>query len=122
MFFNKIQKFSRDQKGNLAITFALAMVPLMFSVGATVDYTQINRIQSRLQETADSAALYAIKELRDGGYDEEKVDQFAQDMVASNYNIVSIPTILLFHNGNVAKQQIGAVPKKALEDLVKEYL
>ncbi|MEE9309245.1 MAG: thioredoxin domain-containing protein, partial [Spirochaetia bacterium] len=42
--------------------------------------------------------------------------------LASNYNIVSIPTILLFHNGNVAKQQVGAVPKKALEELVKEYL
>jgi thioredoxin 1 len=42
--------------------------------------------------------------------------------LASNYNIVSIPTILLFHNGNVARQQIGAVPKKVLEELVKEYL
>ena len=42
--------------------------------------------------------------------------------LASSYNIVSIPTILLFHNGNVARQQIGAVPKKALEELVKEYL
>ena len=42
--------------------------------------------------------------------------------LASNFNIVSIPTILLFHNGAVAKQQIGAVPKKALEELVKEYL
>jgi len=42
--------------------------------------------------------------------------------LASNFNIVSIPTILLFHNGAVAKQQIGAVPKKTLEELVKEYL
>jgi thioredoxin 1 len=51
-----------------------------------------------------------------------KVNVDEQGELASNYNIVSIPTILLFHNGAVAKQQIGAVPKKVLEELVKEYL
>ncbi|MCK5007933.1 MAG: thioredoxin [Spirochaetales bacterium] len=51
-----------------------------------------------------------------------KINVDKEGELASNYNIVSIPTILLFHNGNVAKQQVGAVPKKALEELVKEYL
>ena len=51
-----------------------------------------------------------------------KINVDEQGELASNYNIVSIPTILLFHNGAVAKQQIGAVPKKVLEELVKEYL
>lgn len=51
-----------------------------------------------------------------------KINVDEEGELASNYNIVSIPTILLFHNGNVAKQQIGAVPKKMLEELVKEYL
>lgn len=51
-----------------------------------------------------------------------KINVDEEGELASNYNIVSIPTILVFHNGNVANQQIGAVPKKALEQLVKEYL
>jgi thioredoxin 1 len=51
-----------------------------------------------------------------------KVNVDEEGELASNYNIVSIPTILLFHNGAVAKQQIGAVPKKVLEEMVKEYL
>ena len=51
-----------------------------------------------------------------------KINVDEEGELASNYNIVSIPTILIFHNGNVAKQQIGAVPKKVLEDLVKEFL
>ena len=51
-----------------------------------------------------------------------KINVDEEGELASNYNIVSIPTLLLFHNGNVAKQQIGAVPKKVLEELVKEYL
>ena len=51
-----------------------------------------------------------------------KINVDEEGELASNYNIVSIPTILLFHNGNVARQQIGAVPKKVLEELVKEYV
>lgn len=51
-----------------------------------------------------------------------KINVDEEGELATNYNIVSIPTILLFHKGNVAKQQIGAVPKKVLEDLVKEYV
>ena len=46
-----------------------------------------------------------------------KINVDEEGELASNYNIVSIPTILLFHKGNVAKQQIGAVPKKVLEEL-----
>lgn len=33
---------------------------------------------------------------------------------ASKYGIMSIPTILLFENGNIAKQVVGALPKSAL--------
>jgi thioredoxin 1 len=51
-----------------------------------------------------------------------KINVDEEGELASNYNIVSIPTVLLFHNGNVARQQIGAVPKKVLEELVKEYV
>jgi thioredoxin 1 len=51
-----------------------------------------------------------------------KINVDQEGDLAFNYKIQSIPTILLFHNGEVAKQQIGAVPKKALEELVKEYL
>ena len=33
---------------------------------------------------------------------------------ASQYGIMSIPTILMFENGNIAKQVVGALPKSAL--------
>jgi thioredoxin 1 len=42
--------------------------------------------------------------------------------IATRFNIVSIPTIILFHKGQAAKQQIGAVPRKVLDEMVKEYL
>ena len=33
---------------------------------------------------------------------------------AANYNVMSIPTILLFKNGQVAHQIVGALPKNRL--------
>lgn len=33
---------------------------------------------------------------------------------ATKYSIMSIPTILMFEDGNVAKQIVGAMPKSAL--------
>jgi thioredoxin-like negative regulator of GroEL len=38
------------------------------------------------------------------------------------YNVASIPTILFFSKGQVVKQQIGAVPRQALEKILKEIL
>jgi thioredoxin 1 len=69
-----------------------------------------------------SPVLEQMAEEHKGKIKVVKINVDEEGQLASNYNIVSIPTILVFHDGNVAKQQIGAVPKKILEDLVKEYL
>lgn len=42
--------------------------------------------------------------------------------IASSYNIISIPTLLLFKDGTVANQQVGAGSRKAIEDLFKDYI
>jgi thioredoxin 1 len=51
-----------------------------------------------------------------------KINVDQESDLAAKFNIVSIPTILLFHQGQVAKQQIGAAPRKVLEEMIKEYL
>ena len=42
--------------------------------------------------------------------------------IAQKYNIVSIPTLLLFKDGNVVGQQVGAVPRETIESLFKDHL
>lgn len=39
--------------------------------------------------------------------------------LAMQYGVVSIPTLFVFKNGQVANQSIGFVPKEAVLDLVK---
>jgi thioredoxin 1 len=41
---------------------------------------------------------------------------------AGEYNIRGIPTLLLFKNGQVADQLVGAVPKEQIERLVTRHL
>jgi thioredoxin 1 len=42
--------------------------------------------------------------------------------IALNYAVRSIPTIILFKDGNVLDTLIGLVPKQRLEDFVKKAL
>jgi thioredoxin len=51
-----------------------------------------------------------------------KLDVDANREVAMSYNIMSIPTLLIFDNGRVADQLVGAVPKSMLIDKIKRVL
>jgi len=51
-----------------------------------------------------------------------KIDVDAEIDLAQQFNIVSIPTILVFNKGQVVKQQIGAVPRPALEKMIKDVV
>jgi thioredoxin 1 len=48
-----------------------------------------------------------------------KMDIDAHQNVPQKYGVMSIPTRLLFKNGQVADQIIGAVPKSKLDAMVK---
>jgi thioredoxin 1 len=51
-----------------------------------------------------------------------KCDIDHNPMVPSQFEIRSIPTLLVFKNGQVAGQLVGAVPRARIEDLVSKVL
>ncbi len=51
-----------------------------------------------------------------------KLDVDNNPVVASKYGIRSIPTILIFKNGEVVDQIIGAVPKHQIVDRLQSHL
>lgn len=55
-----LSRFFRDKRGNIAVTFAIAVIPLLTAVGAAVDYSTAMRIKSKLQSAADAASVGAI--------------------------------------------------------------
>ena len=48
-----------------------------------------------------------------------KMDIDAQQGVPQKYGIMSIPTLILFKNGQVADQIVGAVPKTKIDQMLK---
>ena len=56
------RRFRRRDGGNIAIMFALALVPICGLVGAAVDYSRANAARAAMQSALDSAALMLSKE------------------------------------------------------------
>jgi len=60
MFHDLARRLLRQGEGNVAITFALCIVPLVFLIGMALDYASAIARQQRLNAAADSAALAAV--------------------------------------------------------------
>ena len=56
-----LRRFKSDRKGNVAITFALATLPIIGFVGTAVDYSSANAAKADLQAALDSTALMLAK-------------------------------------------------------------
>lgn len=48
-----------------------------------------------------------------------KVDVDANPELAKEYRVMSIPTLMVFKNGEAVKRDVGAKPKEAILDMLK---
>jgi Flp pilus assembly protein TadG len=55
-----VRRFRRDEGGAMALMMGLTAIPLIFSVGAGIDYGTANMVKSKLEAVADTAALSAV--------------------------------------------------------------
>src|ERR1700749_3515494 len=54
-------RFVRDRKANVAVITALTMVPIIFLLGMTLDFTQALCKKEQLEAAADAAAIAAVR-------------------------------------------------------------
>jgi Flp pilus assembly protein TadG len=52
--------FASDKRGNTAVMFAIASLPIIYAVGCVIDYTYASQIKTKLQAAADAATLATI--------------------------------------------------------------
>ncbi len=57
MILNHLRKFARDRRGNVAVTFALAALPLTMMVAMGVDVANATRVRLAMQDATDEAAI-----------------------------------------------------------------
>ncbi len=51
---------ARSERGNVLVTFAFALIPLLGMVGAAIDYSRAARVRTQMLAAADAAALGAV--------------------------------------------------------------
>lgn len=73
-----MKSFLENTSGTLAVNIALLGIPVMLSAGVAIDYSQLARKESSLQNVTDSAALAVAVDLQNSSQAEieAKVDNF----------------------------------------------
>ncbi|OKO75197.1 pilus assembly protein TadG [Bradyrhizobium sp. NAS80.1] len=62
----QLARFAAAEQGNIAVIFAIALVPVLGFVGAAVDYSRAVKARTSMQAALDSTALMLSKDLSSG--------------------------------------------------------
>jgi Flp pilus assembly protein TadG len=65
-FSSLMNRFRKDQRGNIVMIFAIMLVPLLTFMGAAIDYSRATRARATMQSTLDSVSLMVAKDLSSG--------------------------------------------------------
>jgi hypothetical protein len=90
-----IDRFRRDQRGNIAVIFAIACLPLISAVGCAVDYSRATQIKSKLQAASDAASVGSLARTSPGFV-------YAGTMTSDGPIPVGVTDATNIFNGNVA--------------------
>jgi Flp pilus assembly protein TadG len=94
-FSSLMNRFRKDQRGNIAVIFAIATIPLISAIGSAIDYSEATRIKAKLQSAADAAAVASISQQSNGW--------LAASSMTSNGEVTAAETDATnIFNGNIA--------------------
>lgn len=68
-----------------------------------------NRIEELAQEMSNKAVI-------------TKVNVDEESMISDSYNVQTIPTFMVFHNGEVVEEVVGMVTKEQLKETLSKYI
>ncbi|MDL2229794.1 thioredoxin [Treponema sp. OttesenSCG-928-L16] len=51
-----------------------------------------------------------------------KINVDEENDLAGRHNVVSIPTLVVYKNGDIVRQKVGSLPKHEIENLFKDIL
>ena len=76
--------FRKNSGGNVALTFAVAVIPVMGCVGAAIDFSNANSVKAAMQAALDSTALMLSKNA--ATYTDDQLQTAAQNYFNSLFN------------------------------------
>lgn len=91
-----LYRFARDRQANVAVIFALVMVPTIFLLGMALDYTHTQHMKVNLDSAIDAAAVAAVTSTM-----MQQSPQVAQTTAKKVFNITANT---LVNNNNLKEQ------------------
>jgi Flp pilus assembly protein TadG len=55
-----LRRFRSNSSGNIAVIFAIALLPILTAIGAATDYSMATRMKAKMQSAADAASVASI--------------------------------------------------------------
>jgi hypothetical protein len=97
-----VKCFKREERGNVAVMFALSLMPIMAAAGTAIDYGRLSTSQSKIHAALDAAVLAVARDptistdptTAAGQQTRTKIQQFF-DANLYDRNLVAQPTIVL---------------------------
>ncbi|TQF33246.1 pilus assembly protein [Bradyrhizobium sp. UNPA324] len=87
-------RFAAAEQGNIAVIFAIALVPVLSFIGAAVDYSRAAQARTSMQAALDSAALMLSKDLSSGTITTSQLGTKAQAYVNALFTDTSaLPSV-----------------------------
>ena len=88
-------RFSGANQGNVAVIFAIAVLPVLGFAGAAIDYSRANAARSSMQAALDSTALMVAKDLSSGIITASQVNSKAQTYFAGLYTNTDAKSVVI---------------------------
>lgn len=106
-----LSRLARDERGNIAVIFAFAVLPIFGLVGAAVDYSRATNARSAMQAALDSTALMISKDA--ASMTPEQVSSKAKAYFSAMYTRTEAPAsnvtaVYTPNNGKGATVEVSA--------------
>jgi Flp pilus assembly protein TadG len=128
-FRKSLRAFCVAQRGNVAITFVLASLPVITGVGFAVDYSHANAVKVALQSALDSTALMLSKEAATDTSTQLSTNarnyflalftrpEATNVVVTANYDPNSATSLVVSASADVPTYLLGLLPGQAFQTL-----
>lgn len=113
-----LRRWVSDTRGNYAIMFALALVPILIAIGAAIDISQAYVVKQRMTRALDDAGL-AVGGMT--GLTATQIQTYAQNYFNANYpaSKIGVPgTVSVTTSGNLVNLSVSATMPTSIMSIV----
>ena len=105
---NITNRFSKDERGAVAVIFGMALLPVMGLTGAAVDYSRASQLRSKMAAASDAAVLAGVKTKGSLGDKQKSANAAFAANLGTDPNLTGVAGSLTALPGNSYRYEVSA--------------